>query len=402
MQEVHKSLQNTTTLGAQGVTIPLKTWHMKSVWETGAFHRTPHLAVIGGGITGLFTALFHKRAFPHHHVLVLERGAFPSGASVKNAGFACFGSPSELLTDMEREGEERALQRVEERWLGLQELRSELGDDRIGFEPTGGHEVFHASDPLYTLVAERFDALNADLLPILGSKAFHWDDQGIATKGLSGVDRMVRTGLEGALDSGSLMAELLRKAISEGVSFRSSADVVSMEEAEGRVDLRLADGTRILAPRVVVATNGYSHRLVPDSGIRPARGQVLLTHPVPGLKLRGTFHYEEGYYYFRDLGGAVLLGGGRNLDPEGETTDKDGTSLVIQQRLERLLREVIIPDQAFSVAQRWSGVMGFHSTGKDPLIERHGERIVIAAGLSGMGVAIGIRVARKAAALVAE
>ena len=58
------------------------------------------MAVIGGGIVGLFTALFHKRAHPSHHVVVLEKGAFPSGASVRNAGFACFGSPSELLADI--------------------------------------------------------------------------------------------------------------------------------------------------------------------------------------------------------------------------------------------------------------------------------------------------------------
>ena len=77
-----------------------------------------------------------NEAFPHHHVVVLERGPFPSGASVKNAGFACFGSPSELLADLYNEGTDAMLYRVEERWHGLLELRKELGDATIGFEST--------------------------------------------------------------------------------------------------------------------------------------------------------------------------------------------------------------------------------------------------------------------------
>jgi gamma-glutamylputrescine oxidase len=111
---------------------------MLSIWQYTGFHADPHLTVVGGGLVGLFTALHYKRQHPGHRVLVLERGPFPSGASVKNAGFACFGSPSELLADLDREGEHAMLARVDERYQGLQELRAELGDDPIGFAATGG------------------------------------------------------------------------------------------------------------------------------------------------------------------------------------------------------------------------------------------------------------------------
>ncbi|MCB0817018.1 MAG: FAD-dependent oxidoreductase, partial [Flavobacteriales bacterium] len=96
----------------------------------------------------------------------------------------------------------------------------------------------------------------------------------------------------------------------------------------------------------------------------------------------------------------ILLGGGRHLDKTGETTLEEGTSPVIQQALETLLREVILPDREFTIERRWSGVMGFGRQGKEPLVERLGNRIVTAVRLSGMGVAIGPRVARRAVELL--
>lgn len=356
--------------------------------------------VVGAGITGLFTALFHKRHKPHHHVLVIERGAFPAGASVKNAGFACFGSPSELLSDIATEGEDIALARVEERWKGLLELRAELGDAAIGFIPSGGHEVYEAHGPQYTQVAKGFDTLNKLLLPIVGDQAFHWDDAAIARNGMEGFDHLVHTGLEGGLDSGALITTLLRKVLSEGILVRTSTAVTQLNERPGAVELHLNDGSHVEADQVVVATNGFTDGLLSSAGIRAARGQVLLTTPIPGLRLRGTFHAEEGFYYFRDLGEAVLLGGGRNLDIAVETTMEEGTTTVIQEALEHMLREKILPRANFSIAKRWSGIMGFPNEGKQPLVARQSDRICVAAGLSGMGVAIGIRVARKAAYLV--
>ena len=107
----------------------------------------------------------HRNVAHPRHLCWYWRGPYPSGASVKNAGFACFGSPSELLADIEKEGLDMALARVEMRWEGLLNLRAELGDYQIGFEPTGGHEVYRTHDALYTRVLEKFDALNDSLLP---------------------------------------------------------------------------------------------------------------------------------------------------------------------------------------------------------------------------------------------
>lgn len=372
---------------------------MHSVWESRQFHRTPDLVVIGAGIVGLFTALFHKRRHPHHHVIVLERGPFPSGASVKNAGFACFGSPSELMADLEKEGAEAMLARVENRWKGLLELRAELGDAAIGFEPSGGHEIYAAHDPLYTRVADRFDTLNDALGPIFGKAVFRWNDEAVRDFGLKGIHHLVRTDLEGPLDTGLLMGALLRKVLAEGVFFRPRTEVISLEEDATNVTLWLNGEEELEAANVMICTNGYARELLPNIDVIPARGQVLKTAPIPGLKLRGTFHYDEGFYYFRDHAGGVLLGGGRNLDFAGETTTVDGTTPLIQDALEKLLCEVILPEQPFTIIQRWSGIMGMGNS-KTPIIEKRSERVAVAVRLGGMGVAIGIRVARQAAALI--
>ena len=374
---------------------------MFSIWERSSFNTRPDLAVVGAGIVGLFTALFHKRRFPHQQVVVVESGPHPSGASVKNAGFACFGSPSEILADIDAEGELVALSRVEERWRGLQELRAELGDALIGFEACGGHELYGAGDPLYNRVADRFDALNNALRGIFDRTVYAWKDELKNELGLR-AEHIAFTPLEGAIDAGRMMRTLFEKAVAAGVEVRFNSHVEKCDEGNTSAELRFADGSAMNAARVMIAMNGYVRDLMPHIDVVPARGQVLLTSPIAGLKLKGTFHLNEGYYYFRHYQGRVLLGGGRHLDKAGETTTADAVTPMIQEALEKLLREVIIPDHTFTIDQRWSGVMGFRSSGKSPLIEHVSPHVVAAVGLGGMGVAIGIRVAQKAAELVGE
>jgi hypothetical protein len=54
------------------------------------------------------------------------------------------------------------------------------------------------------------------------------------------------------------------------------------------------------------------------------------TEPIDNLDVRGTFHLDCGYYYFRNIGDRILLGGGRNLDFETETTTEFAQTEIIQ------------------------------------------------------------------------
>jgi glycine/D-amino acid oxidase-like deaminating enzyme len=95
----------------------------------------------------------------------------------------------------------------------------------------------------------------------------------------------------------------------------------------------------------------------------------------------------------------ILLGGGRNLDFEGETTTELGQTELIQNRLEELLKEVILPNSDFKIAHRWSGIMGLGSS-KRPVVEQLSENVYCGVRLGGMGVAIGSLIGQELAELV--
>ena len=146
------------------------------------------------------------------------------------------------------------------------------------------------------------------------------------------------------------------------------------------------------------ATNGFAEKIT-NNQVKPARAQVLITEPIPNLDIKGTFHLDKGYYYFRNIDDRILLGGGRNLDFEGETTTEFGETELIQNHLEKLLKEVILPDTDFKIAHRWSGIMGMGSS-KKPIVEPLSENVFCGVRLGGMGVAIGSLIGKELADLV--
>ena len=72
-----------------------------SYWEEQTWFNQVDFTLVGAGLVGLNAALRLRELHPHKRILVVERGPLPSGASTRNAGFACFGSLSELLADAE-------------------------------------------------------------------------------------------------------------------------------------------------------------------------------------------------------------------------------------------------------------------------------------------------------------
>ena len=71
--------------------------------------------------------------------------------------------------------------------------------------------------------------------------------------------------------------------------------------------------------KLLIATNGFASQLI-NEPVKPARAQVLITKPIKNLHIKGTFHLDKGYYYFRNIDDRILFGGGRNLDFKGEET----------------------------------------------------------------------------------
>jgi glycine/D-amino acid oxidase-like deaminating enzyme len=368
-----------------------------SFWEDDAM-LDADLAVVGGGLVGLQTALELRERCPKARIMVLERGALPSGASSRNAGFACFGSLTEILHDCSTMGEAAALALVEQRWRGLARLRQRLGDEAIGFECLGGFELLQASS-LWAL--QRLDHVNRQLHPLFSQDVFQADPAALRASGFGpSVVALVRNRLEGQLHAGKLMRSLAALAARHGIALHFGADVQALDEGDGEVHLHTAAGWKFRAARVALCTNGFTRALLPGCDIVPARGQVLITEAIPGLPWRGTYHLERGFFYFRNVGDRVLLGGARHLDQENEACTGFALTGTIQDALENLLHDVILPGSRPRIAQRWAGIMGF-SADKKPRVQRVSDRIALGFGCNGMGVALGAEIAAQTAALLA-
>ncbi len=169
-----------------------------SVWESESFFAPKDIIIIGSGFTGLWSAYYLKKRYPDKSVIILERGIIPSGASSRNAGFACFGSFTELESDTNQHGENEMLALVEMRFKGLEKIRKKFDADRIGYENLGGYElVSPAHFPDLNALRTRIDRLNSQLKNITGKqKTFQLNDSKIKSFGLGGSHHLIENKLE--------------------------------------------------------------------------------------------------------------------------------------------------------------------------------------------------------------
>lgn len=364
---------------------------MWSYWERNEFIGRPDLVIVGSGIVGLNAAIAYQSRFSRAKVMVIEAGHLPSGASTKNAGFACFGSPGEILVNLKENAEDEVFKVLTERWRGLQLLREMLGDDALEYETPGAYELFLDQES-FEATLEHLDFLNRKCMESIGIRPFSMNRE-LAHLGLDKFTGSIKISGEGQLNTGKLMRQLINKARNMGIEIINGLRVEKLED-NNTVHLETRQG-HIEAHRCIVATNGFARQLLSGIDIEPARAQVLVTAPVDDLPFKGTFHFDQGYYYFRNIGKRILFGGGRNLSTQTENTDSIGLNAEIQSHLDELLSTYLLPGKRYQVEQRWSGIMGMRPE-KSPKIEKVSPNVVCAVGLGGMGIAIGTSVGQRA------
>ncbi len=365
---------------------------MRSWWEPPIF-LVHDVVVVGAGLVGLSAALEVRRRQPRAKVLVLEAGLLPTGASTRSAGFACFGSLTELAADVAAHGLDATLALVDRRRRGLALLREDVGDAALSYEATGGWELLADDAALGSL-----DALDAALRPLFGGPVLVRDDASLRGFGFGGARHLIALPHEGALDPAGAVDGLLRRARAADIAVWTGARVRALDDRPDGVRLHL-DEVTLDAGEVIVATNALAPELLGPMDVVPGRGQVLVTEPVPDLPFRGVFHADEGYLYFRNVGDRVLLGGARNRFRAEESTDAITVTDAVQEHLEAVLHEVVLPGRRVAVAHRWAGRMAFGSE-RAPIVARLRPRVVAAVRMGGMGVALGALVGREAAALL--
>jgi glycine/D-amino acid oxidase-like deaminating enzyme len=397
-----------------------------SVWEKESFFAPADIVIAGSGLVGLWSAWYLKRSAPHLSITIVERGIIPTGASTRNAGFACFGSLTELVADAQKMGEDHMLELVEMRYKGLKRISKLFSEKDTGFERYGGYELISPTpdnssadnsspgdptspdsgrtSPLTDVneLRSNIDWLNRKLKKIVKQqKTFQLENERIADFGFSGVQHLIANKAEAQLHSGKLCQSLLRLVQSMGVTILNNIEIKGFEKMNGHLVLHTDQPFTLTASQLLVCTNAFARQLLPQLDIEPARGQILVTSPIDQLPFKGTFHFEEGFYYFRDLGDRVLLGGARNKAFAAEQTDEMIVTDMIQEELERFLSEVILPGRNYHIEHRWSGIMGMGGE-KMPIIRAINDHVFCAVRMSGMGVALAPMIGEKIAALMTD
>ena len=367
-----------------------------SYWEIKNWFTHIDFTIVGSGIVGLHCALELREKHPNSKILVLEKGILPQGASTKNAGFACFGSLSEIMEDLKSHTEEEVITLIKKRWSGLQLLRKRLGDSTIDFKPHGGYELFFKEDEsLYNESLQKLPFINEIIRPIFKTDVFAKELNRFDFEGIH--EYLIFNPFEAQIDTGNMMQALLKECISQNILILNQVEVTTYTEKSNSVQVAINDFS-FETKKLFFATNGFAEGLT-NGGVKPARAQVLITEPIEGLDIKGTFHLDRGYYYFRNFENRILLGGARNLAFEEENTTSFSQTEKIQNRLEALLRETILPNFDFKIAHRWSGIMGIGAH-KNPIVTQLSQNVYCGVRLGGMGVALGSVVGKELASLI--
>lgn len=371
-----------------------------SFWEKQWISRAD-VVIIGSGIVGLQCAQRIKEAWPHREVWVIDRAPIGLGASMRNAGFACFGSMGEILDEENRTSSDEALGLYEKRYRGIGLLMQEYGTTAIGYEKTGGYEIFeNHSEPELLRIKGQIDRINDSLKQVTGETTFQVKPA--SRLEMNVLSEAVYTPVEGAIQTHLLYAAILKKTKEAGVQVLTGWTVSSLEEGPGqRWRINTSEGYAISCRQLVLCTNGFTKELWPDAAVEPARGQVLVTSHIPSLAWRGLMHADQGYIYFRSLGTRILIGGARNQDFDGETTTSLEITSGIQSRLVDFLKQVVLPGIPFEITDQWSGIMGMNQN-RNPIVEQWKPNLFACVRMGGMGVALSAVVSRQLAALMQE
>jgi gamma-glutamylputrescine oxidase len=360
-----------------------------SYWESTVFYEPYDYLIVGGGITGCSLAMELKKKSPSAHIAILEKDFYPTGASSRNAGFACFGSVSELLDDLNTVDESELKRLIKSRFDGLNLLKDTVPTDVMGFSMCGGHELF-TDKQHYEQCVESIPMFNRWLKEIANLDSTY---KAVEINGYPAIFNKY----EGYLHSGKLVRWLHQHIRDIGVELRWSCNVQTAHQDR----VSLLTGHEINAKNVILATNGFTDNILNDVRIKPARGYVFVTNELQNNRWNGTWHYDKGYIYFRNVGNRLLLGGGRNVDFDGECTTEDKINPMVKAYLIQFVRDVLKIEDNWTIDYEWTGIMGFGQS-KTPSISKNDSGVWVAAGLGGMGVALGMQFGKDAANIITQ
>jgi glycine/D-amino acid oxidase-like deaminating enzyme len=237
------------------------------------------IAVVGAGLTGLWTALFLKELEPALDVAVVEQGLAAHGASGRNAGMLSetVDHSHGLAIEHFGEAEARRLARLGETNVAELVAFLEQGQIRCDYEPSG--RLMVALTPRQLEEARR----TVEIAGSLGLDSFRFFDQEAVRAELDSplyLGGVWVTG-GGILDPVKLVDGLREAAERQGVRIHERSRVTALERRGTGARIQ-TEGGSLDARRVVLATSAYTHHLLPGITRRfiPLYDYVLVSQPL--------------------------------------------------------------------------------------------------------------------------
>jgi gamma-glutamylputrescine oxidase len=323
------------------------------------------VAIVGGGVTGCACAL--RLAEAGKRVRLFEAREVAGGASGRNGGFALRGGAPAYDVALRELGPERAraLWVLTERYLDR--LEQLAGD---AFHRTGSLRLAADAGERGELEAE-YEALRED------GFAVEWRAE--LPEPLSRrFDGAIFHPPDGSLQPARWVRRLAARAVEAGAEMREHERVESLDALD--------------ADQVVIATDGYTHGLVPelDAAIEPTRGQVLVTEPLERRMFPCPHYARHGYDYWQQTeDGRLVAGGFRDKAADHEHTSEEATTPLIQGHLEQFVGDLV--GEKPRIDHRWAGIFGT-TADRLPLVGRipGSDRVWVSAGYSGHGNVLGL------------
>ncbi|HEX5580292.1 MAG TPA: FAD-binding oxidoreductase [Gemmatimonadaceae bacterium] len=361
------------------------------VWERharGASHPLTgavecDVAVVGLGGSGL--ACVRALLADGARVVGLDAGIVAGGAAGRNGGFLLAGLAAFHHDAAATLGRERATRLYR---LTLEEMDRMTAETPHAIRRVGSLRVA-ASPEEQDDCARQLEVMRADGLPVEPY-------EGPEGRGLL-------FPADGVFDPVARCLALAAAARAEGALLHEFSPVVDIRprDADGCLTV-VTEAGRVRCRAVVVAVDGRLGRILPEladpglaNQVRTVRLQMLATAPTTEVSIERAVYSRWGYDYWQQLPtGEVVLGGCRDLAMEEEWTEDATPSPVVQDALDRLLRERI--GVGAPVVHRWAASVGYTTRGL-PVAAEVRPGVWAIGGYSGTGNVVGALLGRAAA-----
>lgn len=369
-----------------------------SYWERESFLENYDVIIVGAGIAGLSASIELKEKQPNFRIGVLERSWLSDGASSKNAGFACFGSISEFVDDLKDMSFDDVVNLAARRFHGIEKLVKDYSEEVLKLEWNGGHELFFQEDEASfnecCAYVDRFNdafetTLNIRPYTVLCVEEF---------QGVMNLVGVISNKFEGGLNTGAMLKAMRDRALNRGVQVFNGVEVRSYSSLQDVLKLETSVGIW-KTERIAFCTSSFHSDLFQDLQMNSKRNQVVITKPIFDLELNGTFHHQQGFNYFRNIDGRILMGGMRHHFLNSESTGIQGNTQEVVSALTDFIQHKIHTSSEIEIDLAWSGILG---VGKDerPVVKEVEENVFVGVCLGGIGVAIGSLIGEELAELI--